>query len=1128
MALGIVCGRGADIVKSWNIPEAAGNPLFGLPQLPKQALPPEPYLHLKWFEEKDAELFFGRGREIRALHDMVTSPDHAPVILFSGQTGVGKSSMLAAGVIPRLRASFKVLYARCETDLDLLGSLAMALQVDQPDLAKTEEIYEAWRDREYSSGKPLLLVLDQLEEVFSNHNHEWVIESLKAFFRALNELFRDRSHRLQGKLILGFRKEWLPELETSCREARQHFTKFFLKRLDREGTIEAIEGVVRSEYLQRYYGLKIDSGLAAKICEDLLDDQDSPLAPTLQILLTKMWDKAYEENPHEPRIKKSDYDKLKKEGILLSDFLDEQLLELKKWNPEASESGLVLDVLAQHTLAQMEMASTRTEAYLEKRYAHKKELIPQLLKECQKRYLLVPLKIKQKDEIHSATRLAHDTLAPLIRYRHRNSALPGQRAIRILENRAVDWEDGKFGAPLSETNLTIAEAGQYGMRARTDDEERLIDASIDARAKRQQRRYWLQVATVTAFALIAITSFIAWTKNNELRRLIDEFEVVNDTLERTTYRLYSTLEDLREALRIARENERRAKDAEALAKEEQKKAEAAEALARDEQRKAEAAEALAIAEQKKAEAAEALAIAEQKKAEAAEALAKAETKRAIEAESLAKVNELIAVLERDTANQQRMRTLGLALANKSMLLLESSSPEERKEGILLAQRAHFYNDRGDGEFKKEIYDALRLALIEINGTTTFSQAKLGYADCSSDLQDEIGGGPFPINPPHKDWVRAVAFSPNGRWVVSGGSEGVVYASSSSSPQANPRDVFEKGRNVVRDIEFDQIGEYLATVFEGGLLNLYRIDRNVGDCANLGNNIRMFATYKVYDSNEVEDLVHDMAFYPLFEDIDTGRMLAVAREGQIDVLEILASNSKITIRKEISVAADSNHTIRTLTFSSDGNWLIGGDQDGFVHVWSWPELEPAHDRKQAHRLEIRSIASSASGLIATGSVDSYIRLFQLTEDGALVENSQRSTLYGHAGPVNAVAFDRDGSHLASGSADQSVRLWTVARVRDEAPIIMADHSSWIEAVSFAQNGMLISGSADRTVKAWRTDIDQMARLICQFAQPNEMPEETWKRYVPAFDYEKSCVPSPLRTADTDTASPSVQRSSSINE
>ena len=59
-------------------------------------------------------------------------------------------------------------------------------------------------------------------------------------------------------------------------------------------------------------------------------------------------------------------------------------------------------------------------------------------------------------------RLAHDTLAPLVRERYDRSDLPAQRARRILRSRLPEWERGREGAPLEEHDLAVVERAEAG------------------------------------------------------------------------------------------------------------------------------------------------------------------------------------------------------------------------------------------------------------------------------------------------------------------------------------------------------------------------------------------------------------------------------------------------------------------------------------------------------------------------------------------------------------------------------------------------------------------------------------------------------------------------------------------
>lgn len=182
---------GAELAAEWNLPEAVGDPLFGLPPIPAGDLPPRPFRHLSWFDREHAEVFFGRGYEIRNLYQRVVDRNSPPIILFYGQSGVGKSSVLAAGLIPRLEKSHEVHYLRRDGKKGLLGTLKEALSKDEG-----MTISESWLAQESKSAKSLIIILDQVEEAFTRPNPDLPHE-LEDFWGALETIFSDPGHRPQ-------------------------------------------------------------------------------------------------------------------------------------------------------------------------------------------------------------------------------------------------------------------------------------------------------------------------------------------------------------------------------------------------------------------------------------------------------------------------------------------------------------------------------------------------------------------------------------------------------------------------------------------------------------------------------------------------------------------------------------------------------------------------------------------------------------------------------------------------------------------------------------------------------------------------------------------------------------------
>jgi WD40 repeat protein len=480
------------------------DPCHGLPGLPRLDLPADPFRYLERFTRDDAEVFFGRRREIRLLYDLLTSRDAPSLVLLYGQSGVGKSSFLDAGVLPRLAWHHEARYVRRDSRRSVLELLLSSLGQRGARRDDTT-LRDTWRTAEREADRPIVLFLDQVEEVFTRPRAESPAE-LEELADALVSLFTDPESRPRGRLVLTFRKEWLPEIQKQLDIRNISHGKVFLEGLDREAVTEVVNGLTATRRLRHHYGLRIEPGLPESIADDLVSDPDSPVAPTLEILLTKLWRAATARAAHAPEFTRELYGGLRDQGLMLGDFVDQQLASLCDDHAAEVDSGLAIDVLAYHTTA-LVTAGSRNRDELSERYQHVVDRLPSLLQRMVDLYLIVDAGGAEVGDVRS-TRLAHDTLAAHVRRRLDTSDRPGPRARRILDNRGKDWLDDREGAPLDEWDLAVVERGLDGTRALLPHEERLLTASRGLRARKRRTRWFLNVSG--AAAALAIIGVAVW------------------------------------------------------------------------------------------------------------------------------------------------------------------------------------------------------------------------------------------------------------------------------------------------------------------------------------------------------------------------------------------------------------------------------------------------------------------------------------------------------------------------------------------------------------------------------------------------------------------------------------------
>jgi WD40 repeat protein len=325
---------------------------------------------------------------------------------------------------------------------------------------------------------------------------------------------------------------------------------------------------------------------------------------------------------------------------------------------------------------------------------------------------------------------------------------------------------------------------------------------------------------------------------------------------------------------------------------------------------------------------------------------------------------------------------------------------------------------------------------------------------------DVATGEELINIPlgEEEFVITMAFSPDGRFFAAGGLDLRLSAADTlTDGSASPINVLSGG--VVRGVAFSPNSEYLIYGGDNQVLEVYRV--------NNGTDAQLMHQLEGHSNG-----ITDVAFSP------DGELMATSgayEDGQIYLWEL--STHASTVWDSRAEFVDS------IDFSPDG-LRLAASTGGLLQIWN-----------VVTGTELLTV--NAGAYAATYSPDG--RLIATAYDGGMISlvNTQTyeevAQLSGHTITARALAFSPDGTLLAS-AAEDGIRLWSVSEYVENIPLpeplptaeatstVIDIHATMLDiernplGVDFNPNGTrIVFGASDGAVRLWTPSIGELLTL-----------------------------------------------------
>ncbi len=295
---------------------------------------------------------------------------------------------------------------------------------------------------------------------------------------------------------------------------------------------------------------------------------------------------------------------------------------------------------------------------------------------------------------------------------------------------------------------------------------------------------------------------------------------------------------------------------------------------------------------------------------------------------------------------------------------------------------------------------------------------------------------------HNGGVKSVAFSPDGQTIATASLDSTVKLWSIEGQELQTL----SGHNgEVTSVAFSPDGQMLvASVnLNSGTIKLWKRD----------NSTDQFATQPDIIPDEYIRSIRSVAFSP------DGQRLALGTEDKTVILLNLQGQVLQTL---------TGHTgwVFSVAFSPDKKTLtLASSTDRTVKLWRF-EGKKLPTLSNVHKLAIWRIAISPDGqTLASASIDGIVKLWKWDDSTGQFETQPYKTLTGHNRWIKSVAFSPDGQIIATASDDRTVKLWSIEGQELQT---LTGHNGGVESVAFSHNGKVIASAGGDTIILWKRD------------------------------------------------------------